>query len=350
MSLPEKEDANILHLDPKSRVVVLGASGWIGANLVRFLVSSTRCAVECWVRREAAAASLRRILDDESRLTVRCSDNFADLEVPPDTRVVVHGASPTDHWDVPGSIATNVSLTWRLLDELSGRRVPVRFVYLSTLLVRGDSPAPFSERDFDAGQSFLTPYAQAKFLAESMIRTTYTNSVEAIILRLGSVLWSRQGSELPHGNWLCQSARLWHRGALPIIPLFAEQRFHPIPVDELCALIWYLIVSPSVPRVVHLPYDAGPTLTSVFELLARKTGLPIPRFCASDSDQWTEFLASLPPSVMKRRIAALFPVPPKGAKLSPVDSEQSREWIERGGFKCAPLPEAYWTHILATSS
>lgn len=280
---------------------------------------------------------------------MRHSDNLASFKIPPDTQAVVHGASPTDHWDVPGSIDMNVGLTFRLLNDLSGHPEPARLVYLSTLLIRGDCPTPFSEQDLDCGQSFLTPYAQAKFLAESTIQTTYVKSVDTVILRLGSVLWSRAGGELPRRDWFCQSVRQWRKGTLPLIPLSAEQRFYPIPVDELCALIWSSIVAPDVPGVVHVPGDAGPTLGSVFDVLARETGHTKPRFCASNSDEWIGFLDSLQPSVLKRRIAALFPVPPEGAKLASVNSERSREWIKRTGLKRAPLPEEYWTHTLATS-
>jgi nucleoside-diphosphate-sugar epimerase len=349
LSLSLKPSINQLNFDPSSRIVVLGASGWIGIHLVSFLLDATNCAVECWVRREATAAPLRMLPASGGRLTVRCSERLADLDVPLDTRVVVHGASPTDHWDVTGSIDSNINLTLRLLDALSDRPKTTRLVYLSTLLIRGDSPAPFSECDLYTRQSFLTPYAQAKFLAECAIRTTYVKSVDAIIIRLGSVLWPQNGGNLPRKNWLCQSVRHWRKGILPLIPLLEQQRFYPIPVDELCLLIGQVIASPDVPPVLHLPYDTGPTLGSVFNVLAQQTGQPPPCFCPPDSDQWIEFLRSLPPSVQKRRIAALFPVPPKGARLSTVNSEQSRKWFERGGFEYSPLTEAYWTRTLAAS-
>ena len=346
MSLPVNLDNRRLHLAPDARVVVLGASGWIGLHLVSYLLRSTQWTIECWVRRGAAAAAVRGLCADERRLQIRCSDTLFDLSVSPDTRVVVHGASPTNHWDVPGSIDTNVALTWRLLDDLSGRPEPPRLVYLSTLLIRGDSRVAFSEEDLNAGQSFLTPYAQSKFLAESTIQNTYARSVETVILRLGSVLWSRSGGALPKRDWLCQSIWLWLKDSLPIIPLSADHCFYPIPVDELCSLIGYSIVSPDVPKVVHVPYEKGPTLGSVFDFLARETGKSKRRFCPPNSDQWAEFLNSLPPSTLKRRITALFPVPPKGATMSGVRSEQSRIWIERGDLKHFPLTEGYWLRAL----
>ena len=346
MSLPEKPNNTQIFLALNSRVIVLGASGWIGLKLVGYLLYSTECIVECWVRSETAAASVRKLCADERRLQIRCSENLFDLKVSPDAQVVIHGASPTNHWDAPGTIDMNVRLTWHLLDNLLGRSEPARLVYLSSLLIRGDSPTPFSEHDLNTGQSFITPYAQSKFLAETTIQTTYVRAVDTVILRLGSVLWSRSGGDLPRKDWLCQSIQLWRSGHLPILPLPENHRFYPVPIDDLCDLVGYTIGAPASPSVVHLPCDAGPTLGSVFDLLARKTGQPKPQFCASDSDQWGDYLNSLPASVLKRRVTALFPIPAKGAKLSMVDSEQSRRWTERSGLLAVPLTEQYWLNAL----
>ena|GEM_PF-4951579 len=331
---------------PGTRVVVLGASGWIGLRLVRALLVHAKCQVECWVRKDGSAERLLGLPGSQGRVTVRCNGSLAELSVPSDTLAVVHGASPTNHWDVSGSIDANVGVTWRLLDDLSNRPEPPRLIFLSTLLIRGDGEEPFLESDLDVGQSFLTPYAQAKFLGETAIRSTYARDVHTAILRLGSVLWPRSRKELPCRNWLCQSVQLWRRGCLQLIPLPEDHRFYPVAVDDLCAFIMHAIASDGVPRTLHLPAESGPTIGSVFATLARESGTPEPRFCASDSDEWIDFIDSMPSSAMRRRLAAMFPVPPKGARLSGVSSELSRTWIAGSGLDPHPLTGAYWMHLL----
>ena len=144
MSYSERQQSERCSRRPGSRGVVLGGSGWIGRHLVRHLLHATGYLVECWVRSERAAQLVRGLAADEERLVVRCSPQLAFGTVPRDTSVVVHGASPLDPWDAPGALDTNLALTWRLLDDLSGRTAPTRLGYISSLLVRGNGREAYS--------------------------------------------------------------------------------------------------------------------------------------------------------------------------------------------------------------
>jgi len=99
-------------------------------------------------------------------------------------------------------------------------------------------------------------------------------------------------------------------------------------------------------RVFHIPAEPGSSIASVFNELALIVGQAPPRFCASDSDDWVEFLKGKLSSVLGRRLQLLFPIPPKGASLCDIESNVTREWLAAGRLITEPLPPGYWAHAL----
>jgi nucleoside-diphosphate-sugar epimerase len=326
-------------------ILLLGSSGWIGRQLVQKLMDTSHHRVTCWVRSTFAAEQLSQY-EGHDRLTVYVSDDLTKFTSTSDTDVVIHAASPTNHWDLKGSIDTNIGLTLRLIESMSGRSPPPRLIYLSSLLLRGNSQRAFSENDLEAGQLFLTPYAQMKFLGEMALITSYIKDVECIRVRIGSVLWPKKGHELPSHHWFCQAVNLWTRGFLNVLPLPPNHIFFPVAVDDLCTWLVRIATEKQVPSVLHLPEIPGPNLQSVFEVLAKETKLPPPIFCNSDSDLWPEYLSQLQPGTLKRRLANLFPIPPKGAMLSAVNSEETANWLRRLNLQSVPSTDDYWLAAL----
>jgi dTDP-glucose 4,6-dehydratase len=156
-----------------SRVLVTGASGFIGSHLTRLLVAE---GVDVHaLTDEVSSVYPVRLLDQRERITLHeanlndrnAMDAVVDRARP---ELVFHLAAYTHvgkSWQrVDECIQTNIAGTVNLLSALadSGYR---RFVYTGTSEIYGDIPVPFRE---DARVDPISPYAVSKHAGESLCR------------------------------------------------------------------------------------------------------------------------------------------------------------------------------------
>jgi nucleoside-diphosphate-sugar epimerase len=156
---------------PPSRVLVTGASGFIGSALVRRLVADGH---EVHALTSAVSSVYpQRLLDvrdavvlHEASLTDRCAMDALVAAARPE--VVFHLGAYTHvgkSWSrVDECVATNIQGTINLLQALDRSGWPARrFVFTSTSEVYGDVPVPFVE---DGPTHPISPYSVSKHAAE----------------------------------------------------------------------------------------------------------------------------------------------------------------------------------------
>jgi UDP-glucose 4-epimerase len=153
------------------RVMVTGANGFLGAHLVKRLLSEG-ATVDAVVRAAVEPSSAIHGLGPEVTshqvdLTDRAAvGRLVERAVP---ELVIHCAALThvgQSFDrVDENIRTNIGGTVNLLHALDGRYQ--RFVYVGSSDVYGDVPTPFRE---DGPVSPVSPYAVSKYAAERFCR------------------------------------------------------------------------------------------------------------------------------------------------------------------------------------
>jgi nucleoside-diphosphate-sugar epimerase len=183
---------------PARRVVVSGASSYIGRSTVAALMANDVQEVHALVRSEAAGMELAAEIAD-SRLHVHRVDLLDDtIELPP-ADVVLHLAGVRAADDVPPFLfEVNVEGTRRLLRAARQAGI-ARFAYLSTQAVYGLDRPPLWGESLPPRPE--TPYATSKWLGEEMCREQVAEGMQLLVLRAGRAYGSAPGirwEELPH--------------------------------------------------------------------------------------------------------------------------------------------------------
>lgn len=186
-------------IEPDERVLVTGASGFIGAKVVEVLLEYGYTNVRCMVRPSSPRARLEGVLrrfGPPARVEVVAGD----LTSPEDCQrvargvtVVLHVAAGFDK-SFAGAFMNSALATRNLVDAFLQQERPVRFVNVSSFAVysnlamkRGqllDESAPLE----DAPQQRYDAYGFGKIKQEEMVREYgRTHGLRWVILRPGTV-------------------------------------------------------------------------------------------------------------------------------------------------------------------
>lgn len=169
---------------PKARrVLVTGASGFIGCRLSERLHFASDWTVRALVRSPSRAVRLARMPIEFS---------IGDLSSPSDlakalegTDAVVHAGIGTS-WRKSERISVNVAGTKNLVDAALRTGVR-RFVHLSTISVYGDRVTGVISEDTGLSPKKGWDYAESKYAAEQIVLEAAARGLPAVVLRVAVV-------------------------------------------------------------------------------------------------------------------------------------------------------------------
>lgn len=241
-------------------IVVTGACGFVGANLVLHLVARGHSVIAC--DRNPPPGPLRREVQRRRgrvrwvRLDVTDLDAWARLDTEPIERIV-HGAALTPGRDDPAPARTIQVNLWGTVAALdyARRRGVNRFVFVSSSAVYG---APRSRRRQHETRRVRPahPYALAKLTAErfvSFFRARY--GVDACSARLGAVYgpWERPTHARSRLSPVCALAVAAARGDRITVSTLDVARDWIYAADAAAALAHLA----TVPRLPHEVFNVA---------------------------------------------------------------------------------------------
>jgi UDP-glucose 4-epimerase len=262
------------------RVLVTGASGYVGANLVAALLADPEVAeVVAGVRSAAAGEGLAAALGEPARLRLRQGHLPEDPWDLRDIDVLVHAAAVRPGLGVEDGqiILVNLEGTRRLLAKVPDSPVG-RVVFISAQSVYGwRRPPPWTERQPPRPQ---TSYGLSKYVGEFLCRHL-EGRASAVILRPARVYGVGVGHRLVWTRMPHRFALLAARGET--IPVFGsgEQRLDLVHVADVAEAVRRAARAALRARSVVLNVGGGRPVTTrevagLCGRAARDLGLPPP--------------------------------------------------------------------------
>lgn len=242
------------------RVLLTGATGFLGCHLLEALLRRAEAEIVCVVRRGGAGPARTRLRETfidyfggsladsfETQCRVIESDSRPeDFGLPPEAfddlarscDAVFHFAADTRLFANPGEVThTNIAGTEAAIRFATSGR-PKHLHYMSTLAVAGINPRPdvipFSERDLDVGQQFQNAYEGSKYQCEKLVRAHMSRGGTAYVYRAGNVSGhSRTGrfSRAGGGNRIVQMLQAIVE--LGQAPLSTTEQIAMTPVNDV---------------------------------------------------------------------------------------------------------------------
>jgi thioester reductase-like protein len=290
------------------RIVVTGATGFVGVNLVRRLLQDHPDARLSLLLREErgkkaadrAAALVKRIgVDAADRARVEGIDADVSRErcgiaapvyealVADTTRVIHCAANVQFDEDLAAARQVNVEGTRHVLglaQAAQARGGLKRFVYVGTAYVAGERTGLVREDELDMRQRFRNSYERTKFEAEQLVRA-HRDALPVTILRPSIIVGDSRTGETSSFKMLYWPLKMYARRIWRTAPGYPDAIIDIVPVDFVVAAIAHLSFDPRAEgRTVHL--CAGPaaqaTVHEVAERASAFFGVPPPRYVDPD--------------------------------------------------------------------
>jgi thioester reductase-like protein len=357
---------NLCESGAACRVLLTGATGFLGAHLLRELLEESTTEIVCPVRAgddEAAEARLWQQLNwyfpdwPSGRAEQRVRAVAADLtlerfgvsarvysELAETTSVVVNAAADVRHVGHRGDFfRINTDAVGKLV-ELCRHGREKHLHHVSTVAVKGRFPgaAPmpaFTEAHLEEGQGFTDhPYAESKYQAEILLRDAVRNGTRATVYRVGNVgPHSVTGCFQKNIEDSAFAAYVWSCIRLGFAPYRPETRLRLMPVDSMARAIALLGRAESKSgRTFHIEHSREVSHYDVIRVL-QAFGYPIR---VTSEREFAENAAALAED--DETLAIVLQTATAEARGAvPVNSDFSLRELSRLGFECPPV-SALW--------
>ncbi|MFE6093642.1 type I polyketide synthase [Streptomyces massasporeus] len=350
--------------DP-SDLLVTGASGFLGAFLVRDLMRTTTARLHCLVRGADDAAAYERLRSsltwyrvwdeiDESRLQVRAGDlaeerlGLTEEEFDGLARTVdaVYHAGATVHWLHPYEAlrAANVHGTREIL-RLAARHRTVPVHYISTVGVFNGPVTPGVPLKVTdptgPAEALPSGYLQSKWVAEQLVDLARDRGLPVSVHRVDVISGDTRNGACQTRDfvWLSLKGLLQAQAA----PAGVGGRFHLLPVDYVSAAIVGISRREPAGGTFHLFNRSSLSLADCVSYL-RELGY---RIDETDRERWND-------TVRSDRDNALLPLLHAFEMMTsdtdgfypPIDTAETETALAGTDISCPPLTrELFATYV-----
>ncbi|MEJ2858519.1 MULTISPECIES: thioester reductase domain-containing protein [unclassified Saccharothrix] len=347
----------VTHVTAPDEVLLTGATGFLGAFLLRDVLRTTTARVHCVVRAADPVAGLARITEnlrwyrldgevDLSRIVVHPGDlalprlGLAEEVYDELSRVVdvVFHAGATVNWLHPYTAlkAANVQGTEDVLRLAAAHRtVPVHFVSSTGVFDQPVTPGvPLRVDDIPGPPELLSNgYRQTKWVAEKIIDLARDRGLPVSVYRIDVVSGDQVNGACQTKDFLWLSLKgILQSGA---VPEALAGLFHLVPVDYASATVTYLATRPeAASRTFHLSNPAPIRYREMIEHL-RGSGYALPEL---DWPEWTARVRADRDNALQPLLDAFEAIAAAGEGAYPdFDVSETEAALQDSNIHCPPL-------------
>jgi long-chain acyl-CoA synthetase len=288
-------------------VLLTGATGFLGMELLARLIERDEVSVLCLVRADsddaaqarlaevierlydeppAGAADVRAVAGDVSKPDLGLSATSRELILEHVTSVLHCAALISFDLTLEEARAVNTEGALRMLElgrELASRGGLRRYVHVSTAYVAGEYEGVFRETDLDVGQGFRNTYEHSKFEAERAIGEA-CDGLPLVIARPSIIVGDSRSGWTSAFNVIYWPMRAFSRGLMDEVAIDPDGVADIVPIDYVADALLALLDHEDVRGTVALVAAAGaPTNAELIDLAARQFGREPPRIVATPS-------------------------------------------------------------------
>ncbi|MGD9486159.1 thioester reductase domain-containing protein [Streptomyces sp. TRM70308] len=351
--------AEVSHVAADPREVLLtGATGFLGAFLLRDVMRTTTARVHCLVRGSDEADARRRLREslkwyqvlqevDEERVTVHVGDltaprlglaeaAFDDLARRVD---VVYHAGATVSWVRPYTALrpANVGGTREVLRLAARHRsVPVHYVSTTGVFPAPATPGvPVAPTDpTGPAESLWNGYLQSKWVAEQVIELARDRGLPVSVYRVDVVCGDRRTGACQTRDFVWLSLKgLLQAGA---VPDRLAGVFHMVPVDYVSAAIVHLAARrEAVNRTFHLYNEQTQSFADFVDHLTA-SGYPLPELAW---DAWRDRVRADRDNALVPLLDAFEAIMTGDGRETypPMDVSDTERALAGSGIECPPV-------------
>lgn len=264
----------------KSNIFLTGATGFLGRNLLRIILTeSEKSKVTLLVRGKSSLDAKKRICsllnsilpyrkieEAKKRINVICGDvtlnNFGvddDLysALKKNFTHIIHAAAAVQ-FELPLDEARRINCngTKNIMNfsrEVKDWGCLRRVAYVSTAFVCGDRAGDIKEDDLDYGQQFSNSYEQTKFESEKVVRS-YMQELPLTIFRPSIIVGDSNTGQTTSFNVMYLPLNMIYKGKLKMLAGEKDIPLDVVPVNFVAESIYHILLNSNncVGKTFHL--------------------------------------------------------------------------------------------------